>query len=473
MDQANMPPKQINPKVMRNRLILKIQNAVKQSNDKENGLEKWSKALTKEKMKLVEQYHVELSTQCMLIECDDDAKINFDDFHQENDEIDDIYVNLKAKMQEHIDVLSISDVSSTKKSETVHVELQTADALANIVNTWGTFNGDYAAWQSFKERFSNAVHDNQKIRTIFKFQYLQAACVGEAKGALGEWELTEQNYALAWNRLMIIYEDDYMQVQAFMRKLHSIPRMVFASSKVIRELLDTVHKCIHGLKRYINTGDKDPFVVFLVIDRMDRDTYRNWEKHRSGAMHRNAAQESDQAQSSNKHIPTWNQLEEFLEREASIHVHDENRSETASNRNRQEKSQPEKSKAERRNTTAMSASASNSGGNKSVPEFLKCKLCEGTANAIHPLFKCKVFLHMKLAERRDVVVNYNICNRCLRPYHGETECDKSKPCKPCPKCSNRQFHNSLLCPTSAAEIQTALLTAAGDKRKKDSNKKEN
>lgn len=35
------------------------------------------------------------------------------------------------------------------------------------------------------------------------------SCNGNAVGALGEWDLTEENYQKAWERLQSIYEDDY------------------------------------------------------------------------------------------------------------------------------------------------------------------------------------------------------------------------------------------------------------------------
>lgn len=72
--------------------------------------------------------------------------------------------------------------------------------------------------------------DAWKCKTIVKFQNLQAACVGAVKGALGEWDLTDENYTKAWERLQSIYEDGYMQVKSFIRKLSELPQMSGSSS---------------------------------------------------------------------------------------------------------------------------------------------------------------------------------------------------------------------------------------------------
>lgn len=62
--------------------------------------------------------------------------------------------------------------------------------------------------------------------------------------------MTDENYEKAWNRLREIYEDDYMQVQIFMRKLHNAPRIEKVTSVNIRNLVDLVHRCVHGRFRF-------------------------------------------------------------------------------------------------------------------------------------------------------------------------------------------------------------------------------
>ena len=113
----------------------------------------------------------------------------------------------------------------------------------------------------------------KKIPATIKFTNLQTACIGKAASTLGEWDLTDDDYAKAWNRLQSIFEDDYMQLQSFMQKFFNLPHMRASSSQSIRNVIDTVQKHIHGIKRFVKADDTHPYVVFAVIDRMDTETY--------------------------------------------------------------------------------------------------------------------------------------------------------------------------------------------------------
>lgn len=275
----------------------------------------WSKGELSERMAVLNELRMDLKELLMQV-----MNKNLDHAAFEYEEISDILIKLRGKLSDRIEALNMqSNMHNTSiPSQPLRIEVQQTDAAGNIPNTWGTFNGDYAKWKSFRDRWVASMHDNSKVATIVKFQNLKAACVDAAEGALGEWDLTNENYPKAWERLQAIYEDDYMQVQEFMRKLDDLPHMQSSSSKSIRDIIDTVHKHIHGIKRYINVDDKHPYVVFAIIERMDTDTYRAWEKHRPLLAKKNA-----NANKVGKHIPTWTELEEFLESEVTIRVHSE------------------------------------------------------------------------------------------------------------------------------------------------------
>lgn len=74
----------------------------------------------------------------------------------------------------------------------------------SIENTWGEFSGTLTQWQGFHDRFKAAV-----IPRAFKFQYLQKSLEGQAAAALGEWQLSDENYNEAWDRLKELYEREY------------------------------------------------------------------------------------------------------------------------------------------------------------------------------------------------------------------------------------------------------------------------
>lgn len=138
--------------------------------------------------------------------------------------------------------------------------------MRNITNTWGTFDGHHGKWHEFRDRFKAAVHDNAKIKTVFKFSLLKAAMVGSAAGAVGSRsKQPDLDYARAWDRLNDLYEDDYMVKQ---------------SHAALREILDTVHQCMGQLGNFIDIQGWEPMILFILVDLLDKSTYEAWEMHR-------------------------------------------------------------------------------------------------------------------------------------------------------------------------------------------------
>ncbi|XP_055309640.1 uncharacterized protein LOC129573278, partial [Sitodiplosis mosellana] len=378
-----------------------------------------------------------------------------------------LIMGLKAKLKDRIDAINKQDAPAPVASEprSVQVEVQTTDACGNIPNTWGTFDGDYDSWNSFRDRWL-PLHNNKKIAATIKFTNLKTACIGKAQSTLGEWDLTDDDYYKAWNRLQSIFEDDYMQLQSFMQKCFKLPYMRASSSQSIRNVIDTVQKHIHGVKRFVKTDDAHPYVVFAVIDRMDTETYRAWEKFRpsltgsqpnepnAGVSEANDANVQANQYKTGKRIPTWKELEQFLEAEVAIRVHAVKRALTT-------KENASSSKRAKR-------SERNFGSNKNeLPDFLQCVLCDDT----HPIYKCENFISMSLAGRKNHAVQHNLCERCLRKNHNGP-CVKKTCNQECPRCKSAvRYHNSLLCPHFEIKARTALLTqdkSRGTKRKNQS-----
>lgn len=154
----------------------------------------WSKGDLNERMKRLDQLGGNLNESNMEMVCkselsDADAK--------ENEELDELVMSLKAKVSDRIDEIE-SDIrnqnaQSSTQSHSIRV-IQT-DAAGNIPNTWGTFSGQYDKWHSFRARWL-PVHTNKDMQVVTKFQLLKAACIGDAAGALGEWDITEEIFNL-------------------------------------------------------------------------------------------------------------------------------------------------------------------------------------------------------------------------------------------------------------------------------------
>lgn len=342
----------------------------------------------------------------------------------------------------------------------VRVELATADAIGNIQNTWGTFNGDYSQWHSFRDRFKAAVHNNERLQPIFKFQYLKTAVTGSAERAMGIWSLTEANYQRAWDRLCQVYEDDYLAVQTLINRLLRIPKMERANYRSLRNIIDTVHECLNQAANFVEVDQWDPIIVFLVIDRLDLSTHEAWETQRPRQVQPLPVEQQMEIEGAvggvpepnpqvrGPAVPSWRELEQFLEFRARVLMHagrqaqDNQQSRDSSVNRAKPKQKPSQSQAQ-------PSTSQNVQKPKRTTGYPLCRLC----NEDHALYRCPQFLEMNLAGRRDKIQQFRLCQGCLRvPAEGHN-CTQTV----CPSCPRNQIHNTLLCPSRELLRRTVLL----------------
>lgn len=204
---------------------------------------------------------------------------------------------------------------------------------------------------------------------------------------------------------------------------------------------------------------------FLVIDRLDGLTHDAWETHRASLEpneipmemeHEDNAQPVENVRKAN--IPTWAQLQAFLDTRSKIMVHAEGRQDPLRSREpRITVDSRSRSRSNQHRSTGASGSTPGNTNNSNRPTsgWPACRICKGD----HPLYKCNAFGKMNL-ERRLLALEANpeYCHGCLRMMPTGHACSQ----KPCDRCNGRPVHNSLLCPTREAERRTMALTTASN-----------
>lgn len=329
------------------------------------------------------------------------------------------------------------------------IQIVTGDGMANIPNTWGKFTGEYAKWPTFRDCFDGAINSNKELDDIQKFQYLIAAVTDRAQRAMGNFRLTAENYKRAWDRLSEVYEDDYQAVQELVRQLLQLTQVTKPTYDALRKIVDVVHSTLAQLETFNTVKVWDTFVVFLVIGRLDQQTYTAWEAHRTSQLCEDRARVG-------KTIPTWDQLKAFLDGQARILMHSSIHSDDTESAGSSVSSNRSNKGARARSAPYPQHGAGKSQANMAAPGQSKlqsgypaCRLC----NADHALFRCPKFTKTDLAGRQEYLRQWKICNGCLYDMHPGRKCSQGV----CFKCQNGKIHNSLLCPTRELEKQTALL----------------
>lgn len=356
------------------------------------------------------------------------------------------------------------------------VELKQPDALANIQNSWGYFSGDYAEWPSFRDRYKSRMHDRTDVLVTHKWGHLRASLSGDALRAMGRWQDTDENYIHAWNRLCSQYNDDYMAVQTLVQKLLNIPKMQRATSEGLRNIIDTVHECLSQLEAYVSVNSWDPLIIFLVIDKLDKHTRTDWEKLRHSLSKKStlthgsnqnlnqtqnevdvnvnddAASQTGEASGGQVTLPTWPQMEDFLDQQAKI-LRDVTNS---SHSTQHAEPQAGPSNANRNQQSQKQHTPKPSHVNDSLPPCLLCRVK-------HATFNCPTWLSMNMDDRETYQKTNRLCITCVQPNHGNSPCwGKPGWAKRCPACWNAAnetiFHNSTLCRRTEAKRMQRTLT---------------
>lgn len=351
------------------------------------------------------------------------------------------------------------------------VTIITQESSANIPNSWGHFAGDYAEWPSFRDRYKARIHARKDILTTHKWGYLRSSLSGDAQSAMGKWKDTDENYEHAWNRLCHQYDDSYMAVQTLIQKLLNIQKMQRASSEALRNISDIVHGCLSQLGSYVSTASWDPLIIFLIVDKLDNDTRKDWEKQRHSLMSSSSAHSSTQNLNASNNepdaqvdddegavggqvtLPTWTQMEAFLDQQAKI-LRDIAASQASSS------SQQQQNASGSSNANAKSKQKSqNTQGNQRINENLPCLLCR----VKHPVFSCPTWKAMTVENRETYQRTNKLCITCAQPSHGNTPCwGKPGWAKRCPTCWDAAreeiFHNSTLCRRTEAKRMQQTLT---------------
>lgn len=254
------------------------------------------------------------------------------------------------------------------------------------------------------------------MSNAFKFQHLKQSLKSKAAAAIGEWQLTDNNYGEAWERLKQLYSRPYQTSKELLWKFQALPKLDRASGAMVQKFSNVTHEVMRSLRAMdYPVENLDIMFVHGLHDRLDHDTSIAWELQR---------------RSEN---PTTMEMLDFLDRQAKAltGVQFVERKGQPDNRKRASSNRNDRNDFKRANDEKGSSSKTD----KSV-DFRLCKVCKES----HPLHRCPTFLKMTLSERKKCVREHELCHNCLRPSHFSKDCFA----KACLRCNIK--HNSLLCP---------------------------
>lgn len=180
------------------------------------------------------------------------------------------------------------------------------------------------------------------------------------------------------------------------------------SASNIKSLLDTTTECLNALKSLkLSTDSWDPLIIFLVVQKLDPDTHREWE----------AVAFCDDAEL----LPTWDKLNKFLQSKF---------------RSLEFLMPPSRDKPMPRGREyAVHLSTTTTTPHEKERSCVKC-------NNNHTLCHCEEFIKLSPDERCQYIKQRNLCFNCLAPGHSARLCRLKMSCRICHKRHHTLTHQS-------------------------------
>ena len=270
------------------------------------------------------------------------------------------------------------------------------------------FSGNPLAWQSFRDSFDAAVHNNPSLDGIQKFNYLRAQLEGDAARVIAGLPLTSANYDNAMTLLTERFGQPHKIINAHMQALLDVANPVNSLSS-LQLFYDTIEGHIRGLAALGKSEDLyGALLIPIILGKLPMDIQRNLAREHGSLEW------------------TLRDLKQGILRE--IRVLESGLSINPTTRLSFDQ-QP------RMTTTSLHTGASNNttANTQSLSSKRPCVFCKSTA---HLPTKCDTI--MEPQKRLAFIKGENLCFNCFG-HHKVSHCHSKFRCKICKK----KHHTSL------------------------------
>ncbi|XP_078364115.1 uncharacterized protein LOC144648427 [Oculina patagonica] len=275
------------------------------------------------------------------------------------------------------------------------------------------FKGDVTKWNTFWDSFQSAVHRNEGISNIDKFNYLNSVLEGAAARAIQGLTLTEANYDAAIKLLQERFGRPQQIISAHMDQLLKVSPCSNDRPASLRYVYDQI--CVHsrGLASLGVTSDQyGSLLIPVIMSKLPPEIRLQIARNSKDSV--------------------W-KIEELLN-VIKVEVEAREASEmTMAKTSEGGKSQsPGRDSKFRNQTPTANSLVSQQGGSFKI----KCAYCRNE----HYSASCGVV--RDTAQRRSILERDKRCFNCLRFDHETKECTNPKKCRHC-----QQRHHQSICST--------------------------
>ena len=138
--------------------------------------------------------------------------------------------------------------------------------------TLRSFDGDITKWPSFWDSFESAIHGNEELSDIDKFNYLKSLLEHTAKDAISGLTITTANYQEAVEILKRRFGSKQQIISKHMDILLNLDPVVSTSVKALRHLHDHVESHVRGLKALgVNSETYGSLLLPVLLSKLPAD----------------------------------------------------------------------------------------------------------------------------------------------------------------------------------------------------------
>ncbi|XP_071039911.1 uncharacterized protein [Parasteatoda tepidariorum] len=281
------------------------------------------------------------------------------------------------------------------------------------------FFGDACEWHSFWNSYNIAIHSNESLKKIDKFNYLKMYLGGVALSAISGFSLTESNYDSSIKLLTERFGRQDLIISSHMNKLLSINSVRNSYDiKALRKFYDECEIHIRSLQSMnVTKGSYGNLLCPVILQKLPEDLNLDYNKNRKSSVDFDI----DELISFIRKEVECREASHVLSnssKKQSVHFETQQRSESHSKHNYNRKF----------SSSSALVSASNN---------IFCLFCNSKN---HESKDCS----LTIEEKKQMLKDQFRCFRCLKKYHTSKKCWNKCICTLCKK-----QHSELICDKSA------------------------
>lgn len=339
----------------------------------------------------------------------------------ELDEENEVYNNMYDKYE--IKFNNLKKALNTKMWSVAHRERSTPQI--EIPN----FNGNYNQWVSFRDLFTEVIHNNPSLSNGQKMQYLKGKVRGEAEKLIQHLQISTDNYMGCWNILTHRYDNKKLIFSSHMNILLGLPNIQQQSLQQIKRMHDTTLECLNAIKNLgVDITTWDPLIVHILGQKLDTETYTDY----------------IESLKNSKELPILEDFLGFLETKFTSLETVRRKQDVVPSKIHQNNNQNQLSNIRKNNynTSFSQTKINQTNGNRTFAKSMhvsniKCPLCSNQ----HGIYNCKTFLKLSDEQRLKTANKLKLCTNCLFSHFGNP-CISNLTCRKCPDQHNTLLHDA-------------------------------